>query len=130
MSTDSPRVIVTSPQHQWLGSSLEQQRPAVLAILVGKQVTRKTSSPRPNEDIASQIRRESREQDIVVLFFENSNGGWKDVPVEKIGTAPYQVSGVLTSNFFHMVRDCKDNNEQAEYLKTIGLAIDEQFVGC
>ncbi len=130
MSTSSPGVIVTSPQHQWLGSSLEQQQPAVLAVLVGKKVVGQTSGPLPDEDIVSQIRRESREQDIVVLFFENSNDGWRDVPVEKLGVTPYQVSGILTSNFFNMVRGCKDNNEQAEYLKTIGLAIDEQFVGC
>ena len=120
------RVVVTSPNHQWLGSELVQ--PGLLALLVG-QAREKGSTSDGDEDVIVRLRRECRELDIVVLFAEQNEGKWAVVPVEKIGTPPYFVSSVLTVNFFNEVRACESNGEQDSYLEDVGIAIDEQFVG-
>lgn len=123
------KVEVTSPGHKWLGSSL--QKPTILAVLVGKHVEpSKVSTTDPNDEMVAKLRRECREMDIVVLIFEKVRGLWEAVPTEKLGRSPYQVDGALTCNYLNEVRCFENNDKQEAYLKTIGLTIDEQPVGC
>ncbi len=124
-------VVVTSPTHKWMGSSLERHQPPLLAVLVGKKVEHADASKKESgQEVYRRIQRQSIEEDLVVLFFEQDGGKWKDVPVEKLGTGPYKVSEALTMNFGNAVRACENADEQRNFLKTIGLAVDSQFIGC
>ncbi len=124
-------VTVTSPHHIWMGSCLERRSPPLLTVLVGKKIEEETApEDGADDDVVERIRRRSRKQDIVVLFFEQNDGVWKDIPVERQGIGPYKVSELLTINFFNAVRGCKTAEEQKELLKVLGLAIDDEFVGC
>ncbi len=129
--SEIPNIVVTSPGHKYLGSSLERDQPPLLAVLVGKKIELPKAPARESGDqMVERIRRESREADIVVLLFEKNSGTWKEVSVDKLGTGPYKASEALTSNFFNAVRGCETDEEQAGFLASLGLAIDEQFIGC
>ncbi len=126
-------ITVTSPNHRWLGTSLERQHPPLLAVLVGKNTVQTrvpTNESSEQSELVERIRKESLEQDIVALFFERHEGVWRDVPTHKLGTSIYKVSGVLGSNFFNAIRCCETTEEQRDFLALIGLAIDDQFIGC
>lgn len=127
MSGNRHKVVVTSPDHLWLGNSLEQADPPILAVLVGKNTPKSQESDR---DPLIRVMEESKEMDIVALFFEKRGDIWTDVPVEKLGVSPYQVNAILAVNFCYAIRPCVDSIEQQKLLQHVGLAIDEQFVGC
>lgn len=130
MTREERKVTVTSPEFEWLGNSLKPCEPQLLTVLVGKKLTKTMPVLESREETIARILQESREQDIVALFFENIRGKWVVVPVEKIGTDPYLVNEVLASNYFSVLRACETNDEQEHYLRSIGLAIGNQFVGC
>lgn len=128
MNESEHSVTVTSPGYVWLGTSIEQREPTVLSVLVGKDIP-ESQEPVKNGDLTPMIEA-CREMDIVALFFEEGDKGWTDVPTEKFGEGPYMVSDMLAFNFFYAIRPCKDNDEQRNFLQAIGLAINDQFVGC
>jgi len=131
MSGTGHDVVVTSPDYKWMGSSLEQRQPPLLAVLVGKNIKHPAGPPNESgQEIYRRIQRQSIEEDVVVLFFEQQGGKWKDVSVEKLGTGPYRVSGALAINFGNAVRACETADEQRTFLKNIGLAVDNQLIGC
>ena len=130
MSGTGHDVVVTSPDHKWMGSSLQRQQPPLLAVLVGKNI-KHAEAPKgeSGQEIYRRIQRQSIEEDVVVLLLEQQGGKWRDVSVKKLGTGPYKVSEALTINFGNAVRPCETEDEQRDFLKTIGLAVDNQFIG-
>ena len=127
MSGATYRVEVRSSGHRVMGSSVEQHKPPVLAVLVGKKIARTQAS---GEEVTyERIRQESLEADIVVLIFERHGGKWRDIAVERLGLGPYRVNEILAQNFGYAISPCVNADEQRRFLKILGLAIDKQVVG-
>ncbi len=123
------KVIVTSPKYQWVATSRLDPDVPVFCVLIGKR----SSRPRDRKvetDPEAALRRECAELDAVALFFEKDGAAWKVAPVEKLGTPPYQVCSLTAANYLNKVRAFATDAEQSAFLEEVGIAIDDDFVGC
>lgn len=122
----TPDIVVTSPEYCWCGTSIKQDEPKIVAVLIGKNLPGGDSSRKSVEEILQ----ECKKLDIRLLFFERATHKWETVRPEKIGQEPYVVNQALSFNYCHYIRPCESEDEQSNYLATIGLVIDGEFVGC
>ncbi len=121
-----PDIVVTSPEYCWCGTATQQGESKIVAVLIGKNLPERDSSRKSVEETLQ----ECEKLDIRLLFFEKATHKWETVSPGKIGKEPYLVNQALSFNYGHYIRPCESEDEQSNYLATIGLAIDGEFVGC
>ena len=124
---ECPRVALANPGKTWGGTSGSAGGILTVIICDSKKsdVTKKASSETPLEE----LRRECDEANATAFLFEQKNGSWKVVPVEKFGTERYYFDGLVLANLLNRVTHCQSNDEQRAYLKDAGISIDGKPVG-